>query len=730
MSDHNTLLPSNTSTSTNTSISLGLSGLDHETGSSRRHHSTNEGALPSTAPSDSSLGSPVHQYPRPPNDNFELHVQTLLLQALSAVYPSGPSTTFDTSGEFGQVAPTLVDDRQLSPIKFVPVDPALLDEPVNSMDGLSASDGQVKGKGGRIFRKDNDQAKAKSTPKRGVTSKVKPVSPDVAPRRGRSRRSQSPSPTRRERNRSKANKRKTRASHRTTLVMDENSNSDMELCGKFTVSLDTWKDFRYFSIQASPYYPFHPDKHYSNPSGACHRILAIDTNSSGCRHDKVPDTSGKVHVHWYIALNQPAKLGCPLEASPEAWDPRGHRLVPVTDVLEPSSEFHDKAQRDMLVKFYLLMYYRHACQQEGIVNATKVLRRLGVEVSGKRYKPLVLICTFCGQYTDVEWQHVELYDRRALAQEYIASLGCGAKASAVKPMHIGMLSVLTCNHIDCKNASRGGIPPRKLYGGRRDDDDLFCQLYTMKLSEGELQGDMMKIVEAPQEYFPSVLGGNMERLKWQRLGLDDNTVRYLRMEAYVNIVLKHYWTNCRVCGEHVQDAEVTDLSNTSMRNFARKGALCKGSGECTWSEALEISTSQLEAKLGKRWATMLERGRKLRRGGSPLRVTLIQQRYHNSPQSPPLILSDDLDPCTGHGPCSDGDQHPMETDTDEDEPMEEVEVVGDRDMDLDESGAICQIKGAGADAHDEPMEVEEDLWLGLIVQSGLLAPGEVMDWDE
>ncbi|KAF8448518.1 hypothetical protein BGX38DRAFT_1188218 [Terfezia claveryi] len=118
------------------------------------------------------------------------------------------------------------------------------------------------------------------------------------------------------------------------------------------------------------------------------------------------------------------------------------------------------------------MYYRHACQQEGVVSATKVLRRLGIEVSGR---PLVLICTFCGQYTDVEWQHIALYDSSTLAQEYIANLGHDPKAGAVRPMHIGMLSVLTCNHIDCKNASRGGIPPRRSNGGRRDDEDLFCQ---------------------------------------------------------------------------------------------------------------------------------------------------------------------------------------------------------------------------------------------------------------
>ncbi|RPB24471.1 hypothetical protein L211DRAFT_848788 [Terfezia boudieri ATCC MYA-4762] len=674
--------------------------------------------LPLTEPCNRPLGPPVHQYPKPSDDNFELHVQTLLLQALSAMSPSGPNATLHISSE-SQMAPILAGDRQLAPgncaLVLTP-----LDETTNSMEPLLISDGPV-GEDDRIFRKDNDQTRTVPTRKRNLTSNLKLLSPGVTLRRGSSQRSRSPSPTPRERNHGKAYKQKARRSHHP--IHDTDENSDTGFCGKFTVSLDSGNDFRYFLIQATPYYPFHPDKHYSNPSGAGHRILPIDTNSSSCRRDRIPDITGKVHVHWYIALNQPAKIGCPLEASPEAWDPRGHRLVPVTDVLESSSEFHNKAQRDLLAKFYLLMYYRHVCQQEGVVSATKVLSRLGIKVSGR---PLVLICTFCGQYTDVDWQHIALYDSSTLAQEYIANLGHDPKAGAVRPMHIGMLSVLTCNHIDCKNASRGGLPPRRSSGGRRDDEDLFCQLYTLKLSEGKLQNDMMKIVEAPQDYFPPALGGNMEKLKWQSLDLDDNTLRYLRMETYIDTVLKRYWSNCRVCGEHVQDAEVKDLSNKSMSKFARKGTLCKGPGECTWSEALEITASQLELKLGKRWVTTLERGRALRRGGPPPWPTLIQQKYHSPPQLPSLVLSDDSDAYTGDGSSR---SDPMETDADEDEPMREAGVVSG-DMDLDESEAVCQIKGARADAQEESMEREENLWLDFIERSGMFAPGEMMDWDE
>jgi len=724
MSDYNTLLPSS------------LTSL--ETGSCDSPHTTSARALPATEPCDRLLGWPVYQHPKPSDDSFDHHVKALLLQALSAMDPSGPNTTFDASGGSGQIEPTLAGDGLLSSGDIALVDPALLDKPANSTESLLSSDAEnteslltsdaEDAEGGRVF---NDQTKAEPTPKRNVTSKLKPLSPDVAIRRGRSRRSRSPSPTPRERNHGKPNRQKPRLSQRPTQGMDENSGTGF--CGKFTVSLDSWKDFRYFSIQASPYYPFHPDKHYSNPSGAGHRTLPVDTNYSSCRRDKTPDTNGKVHLHWYIALNQPAKIGCPLEASPEAWDPRGHRLVPVTDVLEPSSEFHNKAQRDMLAKFYLLMYYRNVCQQEGVVSATKALGRLGIEPSGQGHTPLVLVCTFCGQYTDVEWQHIELYDSSALEQEYIASLGRDPGTSAVKPMHIGMLSVLTCNHINCKNASRGGILPRQSYGDRRDED-LFCQLFTLKLSEGVLQNDMMKIVEDPQEYFPPVRGGNMERLKWQRLDLDDNTVRYLRMEAYIGTVLKGYWSNCRVCGEYVGDAEVKDLPNTSMSKFARKGALCKGPGECTWSEALEITASELEVKLGKRWTAMLERGRALRRGGPPSLPTLIQQKYHDSPQLPPLISSDDSDLCTGHGTSSGEEKSdPMETDTDEDEPTRGAGVVGGGgDMDLDEPEAVRQMKGtaSGTNPQEELMDIEENLWLDFIEQSGVLAPGEVMDWDE
>jgi len=703
MTDHKTPLPSNK-----------ISSL--ETDSGGRHHITNKGGLPSAAPRDR---LPVIQHAKPSDDNFELHVQTLLLQALGAMHPSGPNTTFDTDD---QIIPALFDDRQLSSASSAPVDPVLLDKLANPMDGLSVSDDPVDE---MCVRHEGKGERTEPAPKR---SKLKPLPLGIALARGRSSRSRSPSPTRRERNHSKTNKQKTRVSRRTAHGTE--ASSEMGFCGKFTVSLDTWKDFRYFSIQATPYYPFHPDKHYSNPSGASHRALPIDADSSSCRRDRAPDTNGKVHLHWYIALNQPAKIGCPLEASPEAWDSRGQRLVPVTDVLEPSSGFHNKSQRDTLAKFYLLMYYRHACQQEGVVSATKVLSRLGIGITGKRYTPLVLICTFCGQYTDVEWQHIELYDSGALAQKYIASLGHDLKASTVRPMHIGILSVLTCNHIDCKNASRGGIPPRRSYGGRRDDEDLFCQFYTLKLSEGKHQNDMMKIVESPQEYFPPVLGGNIERLKWQRLGLDDNTVRYLRMEAFIDTVLKEYWSNCRVCGGHIQDAEVKDLSNASMSKFARKGVLCKESGECTWSEALEITTSQLEAKLGIRWVTMLERGRALRRGGPPPQPTLIQQR--NSPQSPPsLILSDDSDFCTEHGsPLGEEKSGLVEAGIGEDGPTEEEEVAGGGDMELDEPGVVRQIKGAGVAAQEGPMEIEEDPWLDFIEQSGMLAPGEVMDWDE
>ncbi|KAF8448519.1 hypothetical protein BGX38DRAFT_574158 [Terfezia claveryi] len=74
-----------------------------------------DSTLPSTEPCNRPLGPPVHQYPKPSDDNFELHVQTLLLQALSAMSPSGPNATLHISSESGQMAPTLAGDRQLVP---------------------------------------------------------------------------------------------------------------------------------------------------------------------------------------------------------------------------------------------------------------------------------------------------------------------------------------------------------------------------------------------------------------------------------------------------------------------------------------------------------------------------------------------------------------------------------------------------------------------------------------
>lgn len=596
------------------------------------------------------------------------------------------------------------------------------------------------------------------SPGRSLTMEfVKELSPEVAVHRGRSVRSQTPSPPGRASVGSQTHSPPGRTAHELQTGKQDvtvarvgsapvtDLLTDLYYSGKLTISLDTRHDFRMPTSYRASYFPFHPDKHYSYPSGARKRCLTVDEDSQSCRYAVPPNMKGKVLVHWYIALNQPARLGCPLEASPEAWDPRGQRVIPVTDIIETSSGFNNKTHRDTLAKFYLLMYYSDMCQQEEIVDSIKLLRRLGVDIDGRRLSPMVLVCTFCGQYSDVEWKHIELFDKRVLAQRYLSNLGRDPKHDS--PLRVGMLSVLTCNHPDCNNNSAGGVPPRS-QGVRRDDEDFFCQLFTSNLAKGQHKMELMRIMDFPTGYFPSHLGGEVERMIWEKRDLDENTVRFLRLEAYFNMILKEYWNNCRVCGESVLDVQ-RDWSNTEVLKYAQKGNICTP-GYCTWSEANKITFAAMEAEFGMRWTEMVERSRVLRRGGSyvPLQQKPNDIFYIRSPESPsrrrrsrtphlrstpPRSLLDDEDFFV-EGELSNEERYLDFMDTDEELSTEdEREYGGDGspngDMDLDESHDVFLTDDIGTTLIARTPQVERELEMWDI--NGLVeSSDDIMDWNE
>ena len=379
---------------------------------------------------------------------------------------------------------------------------------------------------------------------------------------------------------------------------------DLYYLDKFTLPVMMSDEYHKMSMQAISYYLFHPDRPYSNQSAV---------GRGGWREQDMND-AGKVLVHWYIALNQLARFRCPLEASPEAWDTRGQRMIPIFEIIEAVSGFNNKTQRDFMAQTYLLMYFRHICGIQGGTDPIKVLKRLGIEFCRRSFSPLLLLCTFCGQYSDVEWVHIDLYDKRALAQEYLDKLRDGDQNG--ETVRVGVLSVLTCNHPNCANASANGVPKRRNYSGRRDDQDFYCQLSALQLSKGQKVNEMLNIVKNPTVYFPSHLGGNSERERWRKLDLDENTVRYLRMEAYMMKVLNEYSDNCRLCGEYIPDDSTFPRKSRDMQvyKFAQKGNICCTNGTCSWEDAVQKASMLMEQELGVEWSVMVDRCLAMRRG--------------------------------------------------------------------------------------------------------------------
>ncbi|KAF8471221.1 hypothetical protein BDZ91DRAFT_718125 [Kalaharituber pfeilii] len=360
------------------------------------------------------------------------------------------------------------------------------------------------------------------------------------------------------------------------------------------------------------YYPFHPDREYFRQTNVNPRTQPLLHRESSSPL-KNPDTKGKALLHWYIALKPPARFGCPLEASPEAWDPREQRLIPLIDVIDKQSGFNNKWQRDMMAKLYIYMYYRHICEQDKSINALKPLNRLGVQLERRTLLPVVLVCTFCGQYSDLDWDHIELYDKHEIKKHYIQRLGSNPNNS--EPLRIGILSVLTCNHPNCQNKSANRMPRRRTYSGRHDDEDFYCQSFTLKLEKGKHRIELCNILKNPVGYFPQYLGGEEEKEKWRVRALDENTVRYLRIESYMASIIDEYSESCRVCEKHV----TADLlakqkwTDEKIRKFAQKGNVCEG-GICTWAEALGKTVEHMEQGLGDSWAEMVKVCSAMRRG--------------------------------------------------------------------------------------------------------------------
>lgn len=386
---------------------------------------------------------------------------------------------------------------------------------------------------------------------------------------------------------------------------NEISKDELYYLDKFTLHLNGHDEYHKMTATIIPYYLFHPDRPYSNQD--------VPVRGWDEQEGKTPlGAAGKVHVHWYIALNQLTRFKCPLEASPEAWDTRGQRLIPIFEILESISGFNSKNQRDLMAQAYLLMYFRHVCGNQGGTDPIKVLRRLGIEACSRNFSPLVLLCTFCGQYSDVVWEHIDLFDKKTLAQEYLDKVRDGTHNGKV--VRVGILSVLTCNHLNCTNTSANGVPRRRNYSGRRDDQDFFCQLSALKLGKGQNMDEMSNIVKNPTEYFPPHLGGDGEREKWRRLDLDENTVRYLRMEAYVMKVLNEYSDNCRLCGKYIPDGPSRKPQDMQLSKFAQKGNLCWTDGTCSWEDAVQKTSTLLEQELGSGWSVMVHKCQAMRRG--------------------------------------------------------------------------------------------------------------------
>ncbi|KAI5808018.1 hypothetical protein DFH27DRAFT_650565 [Peziza echinospora] len=382
-----------------------------------------------------------------------------------------------------------------------------------------------------------------------------------------------------------------------------NKIQDVRFHNKLTISGKTLDETKQLIAKREFYVPFDPDDNYSAQENGGSR----PSLKSGVRMlapNRHPNPQGRAHLHWYIANRGSAQWAVPLETSPEAWDCRGQKLIPVRDILMKDSGFNSVKQRDLMVHLYLIMYYQHIYEERNAMDPKRAYFRLGGEdyANFGKPEPVILECTFCGQQSDLSWKHIELFKKDEIEQLSKANLERVRKGEGEVPIHIGILSLLTCTNLDCKNSSATSLPKRGA-----PPHDFYCQYYLMESLKRHHISDMSKIISRPQEFLDIQPEYNLPREKWLTTStLDEDTIRYLRMEAYITRYLDEYFLSCRVCNESIPYSESVFQSRTKLLGRGKttktlKGDLCGRKSGCTWSAARKKAQDYIEASHGRKW---------------------------------------------------------------------------------------------------------------------------------